>query len=324
MGGLAPGQTSDSTELVLCLADALASSGLAGHFPVEDIALRYGKWGQTVPFHAEQACGQAFRGALSAEAMTERAKNQNRRALGAGALVRCPLLGAFSILKPSAGEAAAVARTDTGLSHPNMCLGEASAAYVVLARSLIMRQGNRTAALAELREWMEAEAARREGPQSLAVSGTSPTGGWVHIEQREKPKTVSGKEEEYIAPGASLVAFKDVMSWVSLAFADTDLPFTEERLPSSARVAFTHAFRQLNLGSSFEEAMRATLAGGGDCSANAAIVGGLIGASVGLESIPSRWIRAILACETVHGQLRPQEYHPGRLPELLEKIVSAK
>lgn len=285
------------------------------------MALRYGKWGQTAPFHSEPACGQVFCGALSADAMMERAKKQNKRALGAGALVRCPLLAAFATSHRSVQGAAEIARADARLSHPSLTLCDASATYTVLAQCLIGANGDSRRAFAELRRWMDQELSSRESPHSSSiVEGGYQDRGWVHLEQREKPKTSQGKEEEYVAPGASLVAFKEVRDWTSQAFGDADLPFAEERLPSSARVAFTHALRHVKLGSSFEDAMRATLAGGVDCSANAAVVGGLVGAAVGLEGIPARWLQAVLACETVLGQQRPQEYHPGRLPGLVQRI----
>merc|ERR1719440_627962 len=125
--------------------------------------------------------------------MMERSRNQNKKALGAGALVRCPVLAAFGCKVPSASEAAELARTDTRLSHPDLTLCEASAAYVVLVRSLIMRHGDRKAALDELREWMDKESAAREPGKSLAAAGNPK--GWVHLAKQEKPKDGSGKKE---------------------------------------------------------------------------------------------------------------------------------
>lgn len=238
-------------------------------------------------------------------------------------MVRCPVLAAFTTNFDSENAAARVARMDTRLSHPNLSICEASAAYTVLARSLIITHGDRTAALAELRTWVEREIAQREGANGSSLAKGGPK-GWVHLEGREKPKGPqdSSKEEEHVAPGAALVAFKELMSWIADSLNDTELPFSEELFPSSARVAFTHGLRHVKRGSSFEEAMRFTLAGGGDCSANATVVGGLIGAAVGLEGIPPRWLRAVLMSETFQGQPRPQEYHPSRLPKLVESFAA--
>ena len=49
-----------------------------------------------------------------------------------------------------------------------------------------------------------------------------------------------------------------------------------------------HSFRHLALGSSWADALRATLAGGGDADTNAAIVCGLVGAAAGLAAVPAR------------------------------------
>eukprot|EP00927_Polykrikos_kofoidii_P063069 TRINITY_DN57878_c0_g1_i1.p1 TRINITY_DN57878_c0_g1~~TRINITY_DN57878_c0_g1_i1.p1 ORF type:complete len:577 (+),score=109.58 TRINITY_DN57878_c0_g1_i1:110-1840(+) len=108
--------------------------------------------------------------------------------------------------------------------------------------------------------------------------------------------------------------------WMADAIGTADLPFGPNI--HSARIGFTHAFRHLQKGSNFEQAMRYTLAGGGDTGSNAAIVGGLIGAAVGVQGIPERWIRAVMACNTDDGHPRPGQYHPKRLPELLQQMMA--
>jgi len=323
---VAPGQCSDSTELAMILANALGvpRAGVNGrvpeNFPLEAIAVGYGKWGQTRPFHAEKANGEVFRGALSAEDMKADAAKNNERAIGAGALVRCPVLAALATNFDGEAATAEVACKDTCLSHPSLLIGEASAAYTVLARSLIKKQGDRMAALAEFKAWVERELALRESPHSSPGKGGPQ--GHVHLAKQEGGKGSKGYKDVYVPPGASLVAFKEMTSWIAAALDDADLPFKEERLDSSARVAFTHALRHVKLNSSFEQAMRFTLAGGGDSSANASVVGGLIGAAVGLEGIPPRWLVAVLSADHAQGQQRPQEYHPYRLRELVQNIAA--
>lgn len=308
--GMAPGQATDCTELLMCLASSLALASEFDTVQWEDIALKYSRWGQTVPFSAEQACKQVFHGSLTKESLMEAAKNKNKNAVGAGALARCSVLAARAAGRGlNQATSASVARTDTQLSHPNFKICDASATYTILAQLLIETCGDHKGALKELRVWMERELkSREEGTGTLVAAGGKGVG-----------KSGKGKEEEFIAPGTSIVAFKEVMSWLSKAFSDKDLPFSEERLDSSAQVAFTHAFRHVRLESTFELAMRSTLAGGGDVPRNAAIVGGLVGAAVGLDGIPARWVKAILACNTVQGQQRPPEFHPALMPELLRQ-----
>lgn len=71
------------------------------------------------------------------------------------------------------------------------------------------------------------------------------------------------------------------------------------------RIGFTHAFFHLLAESTFEGALRATLAGGGDTDTNACIVGGLIGALRGIDQIPSGLIEGVLQCDTRLGHVRP-------------------
>jgi len=70
-----------------------------------------------------------------------------------------------------------------------------------------------------------------------------------------------------------------------------------------------------------ETAMRAVLAGGGDASSNAMVVGGLLGAALGLEALPKRWVQAVLAADPSDGVTRPTEYRVNRLPTLLKSLI---
>lgn len=71
------------------------------------------------------------------------------------------------------------------------------------------------------------------------------------------------------------------------------------------RIAFTHAFHHLQQETPFALALRQVLAGGGDTDTNACIVGGLVGARVGLSGIPEQMKRAVLECDTAKGRPRP-------------------
>jgi len=77
--------------------------------------------------------------------------------------------------------------------------------------------------------------------------------------------------------------------------------------------------------SSFEEALVATVAAGGDTDTNAAICGALLGAALGRSAIPSRWILPVLACRsTVDAgapRPRPSAYWPDDILELAEALL---
>lgn len=59
-------------------------------------------------------------------------------------------------------------------------------------------------------------------------------------------------------------------------------------------IAFSYAFYYLKNEYTYEEAIKAMLLCGGDTDTNAAIVGGLLGACYGIDSIPVEWRDAVL------------------------------
>jgi len=89
-----------------------------------------------------------------------------------------------------------------------------------------------------------------------------------------------------------------------------------------AKIAFTHAFRHLYLGTKYLEAIRETLNGGGDTDTNAAIVGGLIGAAEGFDAIPKEIRNCVIKCDTMNGpKKRPSFLYPNNLLEIIPQIL---
>ncbi len=90
-----------------------------------------------------------------------------------------------------------------------------------------------------------------------------------------------------------------------------------------SRNHLTHAFRHLLLGSDYETAIAETLLGGGDTDTNACIVGGFIGAAVGVDGIPQAMRNSVLNCDTTQGKHpRPAFLHPRQIDELMPKLLS--
>lgn len=87
------------------------------------------------------------------------------------------------------------------------------------------------------------------------------------------------------------------------------------------RIGFTHAFFHLLEQSSFENALRSTLAGGGDTDTNACIVGALVGALHGLGGIPTSLIEGVLHCDTRLGHARPDWLQAGDALELAAQLT---
>ncbi len=97
---------------------------------------------------------------------------------------------------------------------------------------------------------------------------------------------------------------KDALSWLEDAQKNTDVGYGPEI--GFVKFAFTHAFRHLRLRSSYTDAIRETLAGGGDTDTNACIVGGMIGALQGIDSIPRDMQEKLFNCEVKNGRDRPE------------------
>ena len=91
-------------------------------------------------------------------------------------------------------------------------------------------------------------------------------------------------------------------------------------------VSLQNAFFHLR-SSGFEESLIATVAAGGDTDTNAAICGALLGAALGKQAIPPRWILPVLACRaTVDAgapRPRPAIYWPDDVLELAEALLHA-
>jgi ADP-ribosylglycohydrolase len=90
-------------------------------------------------------------------------------------------------------------------------------------------------------------------------------------------------------------------------------------------VSLQNAFYRL-MHEDFEEALIATVSCGGDTDTNAAIAGALLGAALGREAIPSRWILPVLACRPMAeaGALRPRPRScwPDDLLEVAEALLN--
>ena len=90
------------------------------------------------------------------------------------------------------------------------------------------------------------------------------------------------------------------------------------------RLAIGPAFHHLAQ-SGFEEAVAATVAAGGDTDTNAAVCGALLGAALGRQEIPSRWVLSVLACrvtlEAGAPRPRPACYWPDDVLELAEALL---
>jgi ADP-ribosyl-[dinitrogen reductase] hydrolase len=120
---------------------------------------------------------------------------------------------------------------------------------------------------------------------------------------------------------ASRFATGEVAEWLAEARAGVEIPY--EPMIGYVRIAFTHAFRHLARGTSYPDALRETLAGGGDTDTNACIVGGLLGARWGADAIPESMRAAVLSCDTSRGaHPRPASLHPRDVRTLVSSLLT--
>jgi ADP-ribosyl-[dinitrogen reductase] hydrolase len=113
----------------------------------------------------------------------------------------------------------------------------------------------------------------------------------------------------------------EVCEWLQDAENNVDIPYRPQI--GFIKIAFTHAFRHLLIGSNYVEAIGETLAGGGDTDTNACIVGGLIGAACGADAIPDDMKQPVLGCDTRAGKHpRPDWLHASQTPLLVERLLA--
>jgi len=182
--GVAPGQVTGNSELATCLAESLAEAeDPVAAFPVEDLAVRYGRWGKSFPFRGDRSCLQAFQRPLPADSMKERAREVNQKAEGSGCLLRST---AFAVLAASSSvQVWRLVDEDAQLSHPSRIVSAASMAYVMASASLIRTGGDRKRSLLELQNWLQAKLTTIKS----GLSGNPEEGprGFTHLSRGVQP-----------------------------------------------------------------------------------------------------------------------------------------
>ena len=91
--------------------------------------------------------------------------------------------------------------------------------------------------------------------------------------------------------------------------------------------AMQNAFHQLVHAPDFERGLVATVSVGGDADTNGAITGALLGAALGRDAIPPRWVLPVLACRALEeagaSRPRPMEYWPDDLLDVAEALLGS-
>lgn len=152
------GQPTDDSEMALALARTLVA---AGKWDADAVLAAYKEWYRSGPFDV----GQTTRAALNGYLMRESQAN--------GSLMRASPLGVFSHARP-ADEAAALARSDSALTHPHPVCGDATGAFVVALAHAIARGDGAQAAYEEGLRWARDAEAQPSVVRALLAARSEP------------------------------------------------------------------------------------------------------------------------------------------------------
>jgi ADP-ribosylglycohydrolase len=268
---LAPGQITDDGELTLSLLNALASN--RGFYNTDLVAHAYLKWIDSRPFDVGNATSSALYVSKDdyqidglAQKVQARAAKFNKASQANGCLMRATPL-AVAGLKLNHQSIIQIVKNDVSLTHPHPICIEATTAYVLAIRHLLVHSNDRNGAFNCAKEYLQ-------GNHSEVFQ-------WLNT-----------AENGNLSPAYPQIGF--------------------------IKHAFSYAFYHLKASSSYEDAIQDTLRRGGDTDTNACIVGGLIGACMGIDNISSDLVEKLYLCNPSLGlRNRPKEYHPRNVPELL-------
>ena len=297
---LLPGQVTDDTELAFALAHALLEKGerlvegmkFAG-LPASCVARWYGKWMGSPPFDCGMTCGASMQ---CSEDMTEADDATDAPATACMTAARLGSMGSkanggLMRLTPlpifyhrcTDAQVAALAAADAQLSHPNPTCQLTNALYAIMIARFI------------------------RNPHPTPGPVPSLTSLLPSLPYPDKAKT-------------------EVLGWIETAEAAARGEAVLDNCENQAgfvKHGFTYALYHLLKGSTFEEAIRHTLQGGGDTDTNAAIVGGLVGAALGANAIPAHMREVVVKCQANSGMHpRPEWLWPSQIPTLVEQLYN--
>jgi len=300
---LQPGQVTDDTMMALCLSNSLGSRGCLDTI---DVIARYRSW-VNLTHDAGQLTKQALK--TSGDAAWEKS---GRTSAGNGSLMRTTPLGVY-FQKSSAENIIRTSILDSVLTHFDPRCALACAAH----NNAIAEALNTTKATAE-----DMIAAAFEGViRGLDIYNGLFPGYEIEVKAAGRDLSedlrMAEQDDPLLYDFAAIFASMDVtdpqpgdLTGSGLAITGTGMGFV--------RVAFRLAFWELLHAPSFEAGMLDTVNRGGDSDTNGAIVGGLLGALYGFESIPPQWVQAILACRP--GGPLDTIYHPSSFDDLVHKL----
>lgn len=283
---VAPGQITDDGELTMCLLRALAEAGEDPAALREATALRYRDWVASDPFDI---------GATTAASLGCLRKEPHR--------TNAERSGAAVTMEAAAAERCMVSKANGSL----MRISPLAVWAASRPRDEVLRAVRADVTLSHPNPaCVDAACA-----YVLAVASLVRAPGDV---ARALDEATSWATEH---------AGEEVRTWLDEAARDVRVPYTP--MDGFVRIGFTHAFRHLQRGTSYEDALRETLGGGGDTDTNACIVGTMLGARWGVSAIPLAMREAVLRSDHTRGaNPRPDVLHPRDVPRLVREVLGVE
>jgi len=286
---VAPGQITDDGELTLCLAQALAQSK---NFEIETVAQIYAQWVASQPFDigstTSASLGSPFQSQWQ-EALEQEGYAAVMTQAAAQRCMKSKANGSLMRISPLGIWGYRLSNEELARfaqQDSRLSHPNPSCCYAVACYTI---------AIASL--------LRKPSDRQTAFDSAK---SWLES-QAQVTQTSQGQAE--------------VLGWLQDAENNVDIAYSPQ--VGFVKIAFTHAFRHLLLGSDYVEAVRETLTGGGDTDTNACIVGGLIGAAGGATAIPEAMQQSVLNCDTRRGKhLRPQFLSTTQVPLLVRNLIN--
>lgn len=290
-----PGQVTDDGELTLALWTALYRHKPKLGPPIDEMMRAYVRWMDSMPFDCGTTCGNAF--AIHADLLKSSTPSidealQQIKAVNGASQANGALMRATAIVHWAAGVAdvpasmvALMARVDAQLSHPNQVCQDCSALYVYACTLLERRK-------------TPAETWRLLSAHAIETVSNADVLRWLFNDSQKDLKELRANGQDQ-----GLAA-----SFVANAAEQREQHYP--RTQGHVRWAFTaamHFLQRPEIG--FKEAIRQTLALGGDTDTNAAIVGGLVAT---YQPIPESMRKAVMTFRATgpDGRKRPEWLWP--------------
>jgi ADP-ribosyl-[dinitrogen reductase] hydrolase len=179
----APGQITDDGELTLCLMHALAGSD---RFDIEKIAVSYLDWHKSLPFDIGTTTHAGLSGGYSKKpgeihlGMTKASGKENLGSKANGALMRVSPLGVWGSRLSESTLVSSVYQ-EARLTHPNEVCLQASAAYCLAIRHLMLNPGDSDGAFLTAKNWISESGNREMKKWILSAEADENVAYWPKI-----------------------------------------------------------------------------------------------------------------------------------------------